>query len=41
MIIQDDLDRGVSPRQIVRAARLIRAYEKMFWDAMAAAADMR
>jgi hypothetical protein len=37
-IIQDDLDRGVPPRQIVLAARLIHAYEQMFWDPVAAAA---
>ena len=36
-IIQDDLDRGVEPREIIRAARLIQGYERMFWDAMAAA----
>jgi len=40
VIVQDDLDRGIAPRQILRAARLIQAYEKMFWDAMAAAADL-
>jgi hypothetical protein len=37
-IIQDDLDRGVEPRQIIRAARLIQGYERMFWDTMMAAA---
>jgi hypothetical protein len=39
-IIEDDLGRGVAPLAIVRAARLIQAYEKMFWDAMAAAAEL-
>lgn len=38
-IIQDDLDRGVQPRQIIRAARLIQGYERMFWDAMLTAAE--
>jgi hypothetical protein len=39
-IIQDDLERGVAPRQIVRVSRLIQAYERMFRDAMAAAAEL-
>jgi thiaminase len=39
VIIQDDLDHGIAPRRIVWAARLMQAYEKMFWDAMASAAD--
>lgn len=39
-IIQDDLDRGVAPQRIVRAARLIQSYETMFWDAMARAAGL-
>ncbi len=37
-IIADDLARGVAPAEIMRAARLIQAYEAMFWDAMASAA---
>ncbi len=40
VIIQDDLDRGVAPRQIVRVSRLIQAYERLFWDAMALAAEL-
>jgi hypothetical protein len=40
VIIRDDLNRGVAPRQIVRVSRLIQAYERMFWDAMAAAAEL-
>lgn len=34
-IIQAGLDRGDEPRAIMRAARLIQSYERMFWDAMA------
>lgn len=34
-IVQEDLDRGVPPKQILRAARLFEAYEAMFWDRMA------
>lgn len=34
-IVQDDLDRGVPPTDILRAARLFEAYEAMFWDRMA------
>lgn len=37
-IIQDGLDQGADPAEIRRAARLYQAYEKMFWDAMAAIA---
>jgi pyrroloquinoline quinone (PQQ) biosynthesis protein C len=33
-VIQAGLDRGVGPRLIIRAARLLQAYELMFWDAM-------
>ena len=36
-IMQDDLDRGADPRAVMRAARLIQAYEGMFWDALDAA----
>jgi hypothetical protein len=39
IIIQDDLDHGVSRHQIAWAARMIQSYEIMFWDAMAAIAD--
>lgn len=31
-VIQDGLDRGVDPRGVARAARLIQAYELMYWD---------
>lgn len=37
-IIQAGLDRGIHPRLIHRAARLLQGYELMFWDAMAEAA---
>ncbi len=39
-VIADDLARGVAPREIMRAARLIQAYEAKFWDAMADAAGL-
>lgn len=39
-IIAEDLEQGVSPRRIKRAARLIQAYEAAFWDAMAEAAGV-
>ncbi len=38
-IIRDDLRRGVSAQEIVRAARLLQSYEEMFWDAMLAIAE--
>jgi pyrroloquinoline quinone (PQQ) biosynthesis protein C len=34
-IIEAGLDSGVEPRTIKRAARLLQAYEKDFWDAVA------
>src|SRR3954454_21805840 len=34
-VIAADLERGVEPRLIKRAARLLQAYEQMFWDANA------
>lgn len=34
-VIQEGLDRGESAQRMIRAARLIQGYEKMFWDAMA------
>jgi hypothetical protein len=37
-LIQEGLDQGVEPRLLHRAARFFQAYEKMFWDAMMAAA---
>ncbi|MEM6464497.1 MAG: hypothetical protein AAF724_21560 [Pseudomonadota bacterium] len=36
-VIEHDLKRGVDPRLILRAARMMQAYELMFWDAMAEA----
>jgi pyrroloquinoline quinone (PQQ) biosynthesis protein C len=33
-VIQEGLDRGVNPRGVARAARLIQAYELMYWDAL-------
>lgn len=33
-IIQQGLDRGDNPRTIARAARLLQAYELMFWDTL-------
>jgi len=39
-VIQGALDRGVEPALIHRAARMLQAYELMFWDAMAEAASM-
>ena len=40
-VIQGTLDRGVEPALIHRAARMLQAYELMFWDAMAEAAGIR
>ncbi len=39
-IIQHGLDHGADPVEIHRSARLYQAYEKMFWDAMAAIAKV-
>jgi thiaminase len=33
-VIQQGLDRGLDPRSLARAARLIQAYELMFWDTL-------
>jgi len=33
-VIQDGLDRGVDGRLITRAARLIQAYELLYWDSL-------
>lgn len=33
-VIQSGLDRGVDPRLVSRAARLLQAYELMFWDTL-------
>lgn len=39
-IIQNALDRGIPARLIHRAARMLQAYELMFWDAMAGVAGV-
>jgi thiaminase len=33
-VIQEGLDRGLDPQAIARAARLVQAYELMYWDAL-------
>jgi pyrroloquinoline quinone (PQQ) biosynthesis protein C len=33
-VIQQGLDRGIEPRLIQRAARLLQAYELMYWDTL-------
>ncbi len=33
-VIQHGLDRGEDPRLVGRAARLLQAYELMYWDAL-------
>ena len=33
-VIQQGLDRGTEPRLIQRAARLLQAYELMYWDTL-------
>ena len=38
-IIQDGLDHGVGDVRIMRAARLIQGYERLFWDTMMRLAD--
>jgi len=40
-IIQNALDRGIPARLIHRAARMLQAYELMFWDAMGGVAGVR
>jgi thiaminase len=40
-VIQGALDRGVEPALIHRAARMLQAYELMFWDATAEATGIR
>ncbi len=40
-VIQGGLDRGIQPRLIHRAARLLQGYELMYWDAMAEAAGLQ
>ena len=39
-VIQSAIGRGVNPALIHRAARMLQAYELMFWDAIAEAADI-
>lgn len=39
-VIDDDLQNGVEPFMIIRAARLMQSYEIMFWDAMARQAGL-
>ena len=39
-IIQNGLDRGIPARLIHRTARMLQAYELMFWDAMASASGV-
>ncbi len=39
-VVQAGLERGVSPARIARAARLLQAYELMYWDAMYQAAGL-
>jgi len=39
-VIQAGLDRGVPAAAIVRAARMLQAYELMYWDGMAEAAGV-
>jgi pyrroloquinoline quinone (PQQ) biosynthesis protein C len=38
-VIQQGLDRGVEPRLIQRAARLLQAYELMYWDTLYSASS--
>jgi pyrroloquinoline quinone (PQQ) biosynthesis protein C len=33
-VIQDGLDRGIDPSLVARAARLIQAYELLYWDTL-------
>jgi pyrroloquinoline quinone (PQQ) biosynthesis protein C len=39
-VIQDALNRGIDPRLMFRAARLLQSYELMFWNGMAAEAEI-
>jgi thiaminase len=36
VLLQDGLDRGVTPRALHRATRLFQAYERLFWDTLLA-----
>ena len=38
-VIQHGLDRGLDPKTIARSARMIQAYEIMYWDALYEASD--
>ena len=38
-VIQDGLDRGLDPQGVARAARLVQAYELMYWDALYEASE--
>jgi pyrroloquinoline quinone (PQQ) biosynthesis protein C len=38
-VIQQGLDRGTEPRMVQRAARLLQAYELMYWDTLYRAAN--
>lgn len=40
-VVQNGLDRGISPRAIHRAARILQSYELMYWDAMAVAGSIQ
>jgi hypothetical protein len=40
-VIAQGLARGVDERAVRRAARLLQAYELMYWDTLSAAAGMR
>ena len=41
MGIQEGLDRGIPPRLIHRAARMLQGYELMYWDDLAEAAGIQ
>ena len=41
VVIQEGLDRGIPPRLIHRAARMLQGYELMYWDAMAEVAGIQ
>jgi hypothetical protein len=38
-VIQEDLDRGGDPTGVLRAVRLLQAYELLYWDSLWGAAD--
>ena len=39
-VIQQGLDRGIEPRMVRRAARLLQAYELMYWDTLYKASSL-